>query len=396
LETDFLVIGSGVAGLRAALELSQHARVVLATKEQPTESATAYAQGGIAVALAEDDSTELHLEDTLAAGAGIVSPTAARLLVEEGTDRVRELVAWGARFDRTAGRHHFTREAAHSRSRVLHALGDATGWEIVRALLGRLQAAERIDVRASAWATALELSEGRVVGCRFVTPEVSGSEMLVRARATLLATGGASQVFAETTNPAVVTGDGMALAFRAGAALADLEFVQFHPTALAAGAEPLFLISEAVRGEGGLLRNAAGERFTEELRPRDQVARAIFREQRAGRGPVSLDVRHLDEERIRTRFPRIFARCRQHGFDMTKDLVPVTPAAHYVMGGVLTDLEGRTTLQGLYAAGEAAATGVQGANRLASNSLLEGLGGCGRRAGGDGPRPAREMARAVP
>ena len=373
IETDFLVIGTGVAGLRAALELAHHGRVILATKDQPAESNSAYAQGGVAVALAEDDDTELHLEDTLRAGAGIVSPRAARVLVEEGPDRVRELVGWGARFDRSAGRTQFTREAAHSRNRVLHALGDATGWEIVRTLLERVQGTERIATRPFACATDLVLAGGRVGGCRFLPTDGEGGMSIVLARATLLATGGAGQVFAETTNPAVATGDGMAIAHAAGAALGDVEFVQFHPTALAAGDEPRFLISEAVRGEGARLLNARGERFTAELLPRDQVARAVIREYRAGRGPVSLDLRHLNRRTVRTRFPRIVAHCREHGLDMTRDLVPVTPAAHYIMGGVLTDLDGRTTLPGLFAAGEVACTGVQGANRLASNSLLEAL-----------------------
>jgi L-aspartate oxidase len=226
-------------------------------------------------------------------------------------------------------------------------------------------------VRSFACSVDLVLAGGAVVGCRFLSE--SGAETTVIARATLLATGGAGMVFAETTNPPVATGDGMAMARRAGASLLDMEFVQFHPTALAVPGAPRFLVSEAVRGEGAYLRNGAGERFTEELAPRDQVARAIARENRAGRGPVTLDLRHLDPDHIRSRFPRIAATCARYGVDLTSDPVPVTPAAHYVMGGVATDLSGRSTLPGLYAAGEAAGTGVHGANRLASNSLLEGL-----------------------
>jgi L-aspartate oxidase len=369
--TDFLVLGSGIAGLRAAVGLARHGRVLVVTKDQPTESNTGYAQGGVAVAMGVDDATELHWEDTLAAGAGIVCPAAARALVEEGPERIRELASWGARFDREEGRFHFTREGAHSRNRVLHALGDATGWEMVRALLEKARRTPGIEVRSFACSTDLAVADGRVVGCRFLDEQ--GSETAVLARATLLATGGAGQVFAETTNPPVATGDGVAMGLRAGAALLDMEFVQFHPTALAVEGAPRFLVSEAVRGEGAHLLNGAGERFTDELAPRDQVARAIFRENGDGRGPVTLDLRHLPAERVRTRFPRIVATCARYGLDLTREPVPVTPAAHYVMGGVATDLQARTTLRGLYAAGEAAATGVHGANRLASNSLLEGL-----------------------
>ncbi|MBI3932173.1 MAG: L-aspartate oxidase [Acidobacteria bacterium] len=371
LRADFLVLGSGIAGLRAALGLARHGRVLVVTKDQPTESNTGYAQGGVAVALGPDDDAGLHLQDTLAAGAGLVSEAAARVLVEEGPERIRELASWGTRFDREEGRFHFTREGAHSRNRVLHALGDATGWEMVRSLLERARVTENVSVRSFACSSDLVLDAGRVVGCRFL--EEDGSETTVLGRATLLATGGAGQVFAETTNPPVATGDGVAMALRAGAVLLDMEFVQFHPTALAVAGAPRFLVSEAVRGEGAHLRNGAGERFTEELAPRDQVARAIFRENGAGRGPVTLDLRHLDPERVRSRFPRIHATCLRYGVDVSRDPVPVTPAAHYVMGGVATDLHGRTTLPGLYAAGEAAGTGVHGANRLASNSLLEGL-----------------------
>lgn len=371
LRTDFLVLGSGIAGLRAAIGLARHGTVLVVTKDQPTESNTGYAQGGVAVAVGPDDDTDLHLDDTLKAGAGIVNPEAARVLVEEGPERIRELASWGARFDREAGRLAFTREAAHSRSRVLHALGDATGWEMVRALLEKTRSTPGVSVRSFACSTDLTVAEGRVIGGRFL--DDSGQETQVLARASLLATGGAGQVFRETTNPPVATGDGIAMALRAGASLLDMEFVQFHPTALAVAGAPRFLVSEAVRGEGAHLRNAAGERFTDELAPRDQVARAIYRETAAGRGPVTLDLRHLDPERMRSRFPRIAATCQRYGLDITTDPVPVTPAAHYMMGGVATDLCGRTSLPGLYAAGEAAGTGVHGANRLASNSLLEGL-----------------------
>ncbi len=365
------MLGSGIAGLRAAIGLARHGRVLVVTKDQPTESNTGYAQGGVAVALATDDDVSLHLDDTLKAGAGIVSAGAARVLVEEGPERIRELASWGARFDREEGRFHMTREGAHSRSRVLHALGDSTGFEMVRALLEKTRRTEAIEVRSFACSIDLDRHEGRVVGCRF--RDHDGAEAVVRARGTLLATGGAGQVFSETTNPPVATGDGVAMAWRAGAPLLDMEFVQFHPTALAIPGAPRFLISEAVRGEGARLINARGDSFTNELLSRDQVARAIFLEEQDGRGPVALDLRHMDPDRVRMRFPRIHATCLRYGVDITRDLVPVTPAAHYVMGGVSTDLHGRTALTGLYAAGEAAGTGVHGANRLASNSLLEGL-----------------------
>jgi L-aspartate oxidase len=371
LRTDFLVLGSGIAGLRAALGLARHGQVLVVTKDQPTESNTGYAQGGVAVALGEDDAPALHLVDTLEAGAGIVSEAAARILVEEGPERIREIASWGARFDREEGRFHLTREGAHSQNRVLHALGDATGWEMVRALLEKTSRTEEIEIRAFACSTDLIVDDGRVGGCRFLSED--GRETIVLSRGTLLATGGAGQVFAETTNPPVATGDGMAMALRAGAALLDMEFVQFHPTALRIAGAPRFLISEAVRGEGAHLIDLKGERFTEELGPRDQVARAIVREVRAHGGPVRLDLRHLDPERVRRRFPRIVSTCLRYGLDVPRDPIPVTPAAHYVMGGVATDLDARSTLPGLYAAGECAGTGVHGANRLASNSLLEGL-----------------------
>ncbi len=371
IRTGFLVLGSGIAGLRAALALARHDEVLVVTKDQPTESNTGYAQGGVAVALGPEDDVSLHREDTLKAGAGLASEAAARVLVEEGPLRIRELASWGARFDREDGRLHFTREGAHSRNRVLHALGDATGWEMARALLEKARHTSPIKVRSFSCSTDLVVREGRVLGCRFL--EEDGTATVVLARAVLLATGGAGQVFRETTNPPVATGDGVAMARRAGAALLDMEFVQFHPTALAVAGAPRTLVSEAVRGEGAFLRNAAGERFVDELAPRDQVARAIAREEGARRGPVILDLRHLDADRVRSRFPRIAATCARHGIDLARDPVPIGPAAHYVMGGVATDLHGRSTLSGLYAAGEVAGSGVHGANRLASNSLLEGL-----------------------
>src|SRR5438445_3958404 len=282
LHTDFLVLGSGIAGLRAALGLARHGQVLVVTKDQPSESNTGYAQGGVAVAMGADDDTALHLEDTLRAGAGIVSRPAAQVLVEEGPERIRELASWGARFDREEGRYHFTREGAHSRNRVLHALGDATGWEMVRALLERARRTPRVAVRSFSCSVDLIRAEGAVAGCRFLSE--SGSETAVLARATLLATGGAGQVFQETTNPPVATGDGMAMARRAGASLVDMEFVQFHPTALSRPGAPRFLVSEAVRGEGARLINGRDERFTDGLARRNQVARATLREAGAGRG----------------------------------------------------------------------------------------------------------------
>jgi L-aspartate oxidase len=399
LHADYLVLGSGVAGLRAALSLWREGRVLVVTKDQPTESNTGYAQGGVAVALGPDDDPAQHLADTLRAGAGLTSEAAGRVLVEEGPERIRELSSWGARFDREEGRLQLTREGAHSRDRVLHALGDATGWEMVRALLEKTRRTPEIEVRSFACSTDLVARDGRVVGCRFLDAAQDGREVQVLARATLLATGGAGQVFERTTNPPVATGDGMAMAMRAGADLLDMEFVQFHPTSLCLPGAPPFLVSEAVRGEGALLLNGRGERFTEELGPRDQVARAIHREEQGGRGPVTLDLRGLDAEKVRSRFPRIHATCLRFGIDITRDLVPVTPAAHYVMGGVATDLHGRATLPGLYAAGEAAANGVHGANRLASNSLLEGLVFGARAAeamAGDGNPVPPESAPLVP
>lgn len=381
-EYDFIVVGSGIAGLRAAIELAEAGRVLLATKDALRESNTAYAQGGIAVALSGPEDVALHLADTLAAGDGLVDRKAAQVLVEEGPARVRELLAWDTRFDRKDGKLVPTLEGAHSLPRVLHANGDATGAEISRALIARVKTHANITLREEWIAADLLLSpaSGEVLGVELVDRQ--GCIVEAYARAVLLATGGAGQVYSDTTNPLVATGDGLAMAARAGAEMEDMEFYQFHPTALSLPGVERFLLSEALRGEGAQLRNAAGERFMEryhpllELAPRDVVARAITREGMAADGsakPVYLDMREVKGVDLVERFPGISAFLAQHGLRLDRDLIPVRPAAHYLMGGVRTDCEGRTSLPRLYAAGEVACTGVHGANRLASNSLLEGL-----------------------
>ena len=380
--TDFLIVGAGIAGLRAAITLAPAGRVLVVTKEALGESNTQYAQGGIAVAISGSEDVELHLEDTLAAGDGLVDPLAARVLVEEGPARVEELLGWDTHFDRYAtGELMLTREGAHSRNRILHANGDATGREIGRALLARASATPGITLLPWTLLTDLIATDGRVHGATLL--DENGEIRTVHARSVLLASGGAGQVYSDTTNPAVATGDGIAAALAAGAELADMEFYQFHPTALSLPGVPRFLLSEALRGEGAWLVNAAGERFMHryhpllELAPRDVVARAITREGMGTRPgetlPVYLDMRHVTSVDPDARFPGISAFLHQHGLDLARDLIPVRPAAHYLMGGVRTDVDGRTSLPGLYAAGEVACTGVHGANRLASNSLLEGL-----------------------
>ncbi|MCI0490208.1 MAG: L-aspartate oxidase [Blastocatellia bacterium] len=376
---DYIVLGSGVAGLRAAIELARDGRVVVLTKDRLDESNTEYAQGGVAVAMSDDDEISLHFEDTLNAGAGLCDEKAVRTLVEEGPRYITELIDWGAQFDREGGALAFTREAAHSRRRILHAHGDSTGREIVRALIAHARKNPNIRLVAHAATIGLIVEDGRCAGVRFIDPDESLRREMY-ARAVVLATGGAGQIFAQTTNPSIATGDGMAMAYAAGATMCDLEFVQFHPTALALPGAPRFLLSEALRGEGAILRNHEGEAFSKrydergELAPRDIVARAIVAEmERTGERWMYLDLTHLKADFLRERFPNIFETCLSYGLDLTKDQLPVSPAAHYVMGGVKTDTHGRTTLAGLYAAGEVACTGVHGANRLASNSLLEGL-----------------------
>lgn len=390
-EADVLVVGSGIAGLTCALRLRERVdRVLLVTKTQLSAGSTAWAQGGIAAALAPEDSPREHLDDTLVAGVGLCDETAVEVLVTEGPARVRELIGLGARFDTDAsGQITLTREGGHHRDRIAHAGGDATGAEISRALIAQLEAVRAdpgIEIIEQALVVDLLTSDdGSVCGA---TVHVIGEGEIdgvgaARARAVVLATGGLGQIYSATTNPPVATGDGMAAALRAGAAVADLEFVQFHPTVMhlgegATGQQPL--ISEAVRGEGAVLIDEAGEAFMTglhpmaDLAPRDVVAKAILERMEAtGTDHVYLDARALGPDFLEKRFPTIVARCRELGIDPATEPIPVAPAQHYASGGVRTDLRGRTNLPGLYACGEASCTGVHGANRLASNSLLEGL-----------------------
>ncbi len=377
---DFIVVGGGIAGLSAVIRLAAgsgpEGKILCVTKEALAESNTSYAQGGIAVAMGGQKDVALHLSDTLAAGDGLVNEGAAAKLVEQGPVRVEELLQWGTQFDRgPGGELERTREGAHSLSRILHAHGDATGREIARALLAYVQGLSNVTLMEWTTTVDLELDKGRVIGATLLGRD--GQITRVRSSAVLIASGGAGQVYSDTTNPAVATGDGIAMAYRAGAAVEDMEFYQFHPTAFAMEGAPRFLLSEALRGEGALLRNSRQERFMPavhplaELAPRDVVARAITREGLAG--PVYLDMRGVKGIDLTARFPGISKFLSGYGLNLADDLIPVRPAAHYLMGGIKTDVEGRTTLKGLYAAGEAACTGVHGANRLASNSLLEGL-----------------------
>jgi len=370
-----IVVGSGIAGGLLALAAAESGPVVLVTKEALGAGSTARAQGGIAAAVDTGDSVEAHLGDTLAAGAGLCDPDAAARICREGPDQIAALLRRGVAFDRRGGRLRLAREGAHSAARVVHAGGDATGAHIVVALTAALRADPRIQVLEGERALEVVLRDGRVAGLR--SAGADGRKRVRGARAVALAAGGMGQLHPRTTNPPGATADGPALAARAGAALADLELTQFHPTALALGDGPLALVSEAVRGEGAVLRDARGRRFMPnehpmaELGPRDVVARAIARRAAELGGDVTLDLRHLDPGAVRGRFPSVAALCAAHGLDLARDPIPVTPAAHYAIGGVLADMAGRSTVPGLFAVGECAATGAHGANRLASNGLLE-------------------------
>lgn len=376
---DYIVVGSGLAGLYAALLAQRSGDVLLLTKATLTDSNTRHAQGGIAAAVAAGDSPELHVRDTLVAGAGLCDPIAVRALAEEGPRRIRELIELGVPFDRVDGEIALGREGAHSVARVLHAGGDATGANVEATLAGWIRACSRVDVREHHLLTDVLVRDGVARGVRALDTR-TGEVREFSGRWTILATGGAGQLFAQTTNPEVATGDGVAVAYRAGAAVADLEFFQFHPTALSLPGAPRFLISEAVRGDGGILRTAAGRRFMPdydpraELAPRDVVSRSILAElARTGDPCVYLDVTHLPPDYVAARFPSITAFCAEWGLDFAREPIPVAPAAHYFMGGVCTNAWGETTIPGLLACGEVACTGVHGANRLASNSLLETL-----------------------
>ena len=377
LKSDFLIIGSGIAALRAAIELADAGEILVLTKGGADEGSTTYAQGGIAAAIGPNDSPDCHASDTIAAGDGLCREAAVRLLTEEGPRLVRELIEWRVQFERESdGTLALAREGAHTVRRVLHAR-DATGREISRVLWEQIADRPQIRVLEHTLVCDAIIVNDRCIGARFL--DARGHLGSATAAATLLATGGAGQVYRETTNPPVATGDGIAIAYRAGARLADLEFVQFHPTALEVPGAPRFLLSEALRGEGARLVNERGDSFMSrldpagDLAPRDRVARGIVQEIERTGGHVYLTLESLSPEFVRRRFPVITEACRQAGFDLANDRVPVGPAAHYIMGGVDVDVDGRTSVSGLFAAGEVACSGVHGANRLASNSLLEGL-----------------------
>jgi L-aspartate oxidase len=387
--TDILVIGAGIAGLRAALEIPPELDVLVVTKDSIQQSNSEYAQGGIAGVMSPEDRFENHVEDTISAGAGLCDRNIVELVVREAPHQINDLINWGTNFDEELGQPGklaLTREGGHSHRRIVHALGDATGHEVMRAIIERARQTPHIALWDNTFTIDLLTHQGACTGALVYRP--SGTKLLIWAKQTILASGGTGMVFRETTNPPVATGDGMAAAYRAGAELRDMEFMQFHPTVLYVAGSGRFLISEAVRGEGAYLRDKNGVRFMPaedpraELAPRDVVAQAIVRCMERTQHPnVYLDLTHLDPDRVRQRFPGIDKVCKSFGIDITRDRIPVRPGAHYMIGGVTVDEEGRSTVKNLWAAGEVTSSGLHGANRLASNSLLEGLvfgTSCGR------------------
>ncbi|MEW6607192.1 MAG: L-aspartate oxidase [bacterium] len=378
IKTDILIIGSGAAGLRAAIEAANEGQVLIITKDKLKQCNTEIAQGGIAAVLTENDTYESHLQNTIEVGDGLCNEEAVRVLVEEGPQQIQNLIDWGANFDRKEGKLLFTQEAGHSTRRIIHARGDATGTELERILLAKVQLKKNISILENTFLIDL-LTEDNICYGAIVQSKGKKREIIF-ANQTILATGGVGQIYRETTNSIIATGDGMAAAYRAGASLMDMEFIQFHPTTLYIAGAARALISEAVRGEGGILKNKYGERFMVkyhpalELAPRDVVSRSVLTELKLTNDThVYLDVTHLDDEFLQNRFPNIMKTCHSFDIDIKKDLIPVRPTAHYTIGGIKTDLEGKTNIEGLYACGECANPGIHGANRLASNSLLECL-----------------------
>jgi L-aspartate oxidase len=376
--TDILVIGAGIAGLRAALAVPSKLDVLVVTKDAIQQSNSSYAQGGIAGVLSPEDRFENHIEDTLTAGGGLCDRPIVELVVRDAPEQINDLIKWGTHFDEEDGQLALTREGGHSHRRIVHALGDATGHEVMRAIIDRARRASNVTLWDRSFTIDLLTHQGNCVGALIWRPK--RGKLLLWAKQTILASGGCGMVYRETTNPPVATGDGMAVAYRAGAEMRDMEFMQFHPTVLYVAGSSRFLISEAVRGEGAYLRDKNGERFMlkedsrAELAPRDVVAQAIVRCMDRTQHPnVYLDLSHLDPTLVHNRFPGIDKVCLGFGLDITKDRIPVRPGAHYMVGGVTVDPAGRTTIPGLWAAGEVTSSGLHGANRLASNSLLEGL-----------------------
>ena len=379
IQTDFLVIGGGAAGLRAAIETGRHGKTILVTKDRMEDSNTTHAQGGIAVAINVGDEVDFHVEDTLRAGAGLCNRAAVEVMVEEGIDRVGEMVSWGADFDKHNDELAFTMEAAHRMRRIIHARGDATGQETQIVLFRKASESENVQFMDHRFIVDLLTVDGRCIGA-LVLDRDDSTLIAILARSTILAAGGLCQIYQYTTNPDGATGDGSAIAYRAGCEMTDMEFAQFHPTTLCLPDAPRFLISESVRGEGAILINESGQRFMDsyheqaELAPRDVVSRAILAETtKTNTKCVFLDLRRLDARFVKERFPTINERCASYGIDIARDLIPVNVSAHFMMGGVKTNIRAETNVPGLYACGEVACVGVHGANRLASNSLLETL-----------------------